>query len=226
VTYIGASHNLPRQEVFNSSHGDVSSNSVQNLELRILTPAFYARFMHYSRDLEAFTTEGLCTEDENRTLWISKPDLLPWLCSEPKKNFPRQQFRGWVDRLRWIALCNLRRPPPPLNYSSPTSKDASTPQDIRTFPLSPLDHFVFKSQTQADVYRYRRAIKEVFVAERVAFGMSGLLRVYDLAIQFCLAWFSALHGPRQGHSVEQILVALVTCNGPMIWIMLIELLRG
>lgn len=60
------------ERIFTSSNGKDPENDVV-LELRVLTPAFYSRFIQYWNDLDAISAEL----NVHKTIWVDKPELLP-----------------------------------------------------------------------------------------------------------------------------------------------------
>ena len=49
----------------------------RTLTIKVLSPAFYSRLVHYAHVKEAFDRECLATEEKNRTVVIRSPQLLP-----------------------------------------------------------------------------------------------------------------------------------------------------
>ncbi|KAF2234074.1 hypothetical protein EV356DRAFT_447267 [Viridothelium virens] len=163
---------------------------LSNIELHVLTPAFYSRFVHYSHTSEAFDRECLCTDELNRTLWISRPELLPALFKKGKQagsdlvhHLPKNE--NVLERLRWAMLKRLRCSPTGPGYPDRQEHTHSvSKQDIRSRPYSELDWHVRKHQE--DSSRYRHKTTALFLAQRFAFGFEGVISALDLLLRFAL----------------------------------------
>ncbi|KAE9993937.1 hypothetical protein EG327_002271 [Venturia inaequalis] len=64
---------------FSSIEGHRTDRDMRSLEIRILSPAFFSRFVHYAHTSEAFDREGMFTDEKNRTILVSNPELLTLL---------------------------------------------------------------------------------------------------------------------------------------------------
>ena len=182
----------PRQ-VFRTTERHTNAH-FSTIELDVLTPAFYSRFVHYAHASEAFDREYLCTDDLNRTLWISRPELLPALLHKDKSDVferARHQQRGetGLERLRWTLLRKLRCSPPTPSYRTERSINPSiSKQDIRSIPHSGFDSYVRENPEDSSIYR--RTVITLFVAERLAFGFEGIIHISDLSLRFVLLLLS------------------------------------
>ncbi|KAF2093800.1 hypothetical protein NA57DRAFT_25866, partial [Rhizodiscina lignyota] len=170
--------------------GAVSDNkpdSSRYLEIRVLTPAFYSRFVHYSYTSEAFDRESLFTDEKNRTVWISDPELLYLL-------FPNREQSSDVsstlhrasrlDSVRWKVHKTLRCSPAPPAYPVMPASPEMRITDIRPSVLSPLDSFVQSSCS--DGWLYRRCCTTLFLANRFAFGIPEIVSAVDLGVRILL----------------------------------------
>ncbi|KAL9088026.1 MAG: hypothetical protein Q9165_006367 [Trypethelium subeluteriae] len=160
------------------------------IELHVLTPAFYSRFVHYSHTSEAFDRECLCTDELNRTLWISRPELLPALLRKDKQvgsglAHHVRKDENILERLRWAVLKRLRCSPGAPSYPNDQGHTYSgSKEDIRSRPYSELDWHV--REHQEDSSTYRRKSTALFLAQRFAFGFEGVISALDLLFRLAL----------------------------------------
>jgi len=198
VTFHTAIPDEPLQKI-TSIHLPGRDRKARELEIRVLTPAFYSRFVHYAYTSEAFDRECIFTDEKNRTLWISRPQLLPLLVDKPSEAHINQAFvakRSYFDELRWKLLKKLRCAPASPAYAVSTpSKTEVTTEDVLCLPYSELDLFVRNSCGRARAGEYRRIVTKLFLALRfgLAFGeIIGLLDLIIRALFCCLAAFQIL----------------------------------
>lgn len=176
-------HNEDGEIVLYSPGFTYEEAHTRTLTLKVLTPAFYSRFIHYAHSKEAFDRECLATDERNRTLIIESAHALPILLEaiDDVKPTAKSQLRrpGWLERQRWSILQRLRCPPAAASYSSEVNKvdEQYSSTDIRAFQHSELDHFV--QQHGTDVELYCRIATKLFVAERLVFGVPALLTLWD-----------------------------------------------
>nr|OQO23281.1 hypothetical protein B0A51_08897 [Rachicladosporium sp. CCFEE 5018] len=155
---------------------------VRTLTIRVLSPAFYGRFVHYAHAKEAFDRESLATDEKNRTMVVESAHLLPVLLEAmTKQSSARRPVSTPIDAIRWRILQHLRCPPPLVAYpaSSPASLMMTT--DIRSLPVSELDLFVRTDGEDASFYR--RTCTKIFLAQRFAYGTSVLISAMHLAVR-------------------------------------------
>lgn len=168
----------------------------KKLEIRILSPVFYTRFVHYAHTSEAFDRECLFTDERNRTLWISNPELLPLLLPKAKSPPPPDGMewnpkRSRFDELRWHLLRKLRCPPAePAYVVTPTSSKFDV-DDIRTLPYSDLDTHARSINGHFIASLYRRTVTRIFLAQRFAFGFVELVDALDLVARTVLCYVGA-----------------------------------
>jgi hypothetical protein len=190
-----------------------AAKEVETLELRILTPAFYTRFVqyHHTNTLNALTSEL----DEGRTFWVSRRDLLAKLVQcEPtglsssglelesrlsEKGLKGKKSKGleagsfWLIRLlRAGRLGRVGR----LLLEKMTlgglldGEGKKTPGGGvgRENGMSGMDAYVLEYENDRAREIYIGCVTRVLLAERVAFGSLGLLRAEALVMQVLLAW--------------------------------------
>lgn len=160
----------------------------RSLTLQILSPAFYSRFVHYSHAKEAFDREYLATDEKNRTLLINNASLLPILLDAMQKCGRQSQrhSQSALSRARWWLLKRLRCPPPEASYKSSEQSLDYEITDIRVFRDSELDCFV-KSRSEAQT-AYCRIVTKLFLAQRLAFGLSALITALDWIVRISIFW--------------------------------------
>lgn len=169
----------------------------QYIEIRVLTPAFYSRLIHYTYTSEAIDRECIFTDERNRTLWLCRPKLLPLLLSEQSsiriENGDTEPVkRSYLDELRWMLLRKLRCPPPDQAYSMTPQSSAINVDDIRSRPYSELDRFVRSSKGQNFAGDYRRSVTKLFLAQRFCFGFTEIVGLVDLVIRLLLCYLAIL----------------------------------
>jgi hypothetical protein len=167
---------------------------LKELEIRVLTPAFYSRFAHYAYTSEAFDRECIFTDEKNRTLWISRPELLPLLMTKSAEAEAEAEdrlsmvTRGYLDELRWEILKKLRCAPARSAYgASSPSNPALTTEDVRSLPYSELDQCA-KNRPRTESSRYRRMVTKLFIAQRLGFGVTKIIGLLDLIVRFLLCY--------------------------------------
>ncbi|KAI4720385.1 hypothetical protein E4T48_03345 [Aureobasidium sp. EXF-10727] len=196
----------------------------KELTLRILTPAFYTRFAHYSHTKDALLNESLHNDPNNRTCVIENAEHLDLLLSSLKHTTAASCKSGILDQYRWRFLQNLRSAPPAsANPDSTTEiKDRASVQDTRKLPLSHLDDFIlsdfnydgkyagmagqrltnnlptiFPSWFSAQArHAYRDTVTKIFIADTYLFGFEVLIDVCDLLVRVLLVavWFKLFAG--------------------------------
>ncbi|KAL8418063.1 hypothetical protein RB594_001610 [Gaeumannomyces avenae] len=158
---------------------------VEHLEFKVLTPAFYSRFVHYAHDLEAL----FCELRENNTIWLSNPELLPKLVL--KMPSPPLETASYVDFITFKAIKMLRmraeRIQRPLTSNQMAMGDPKA-QDLRRFHISSMDTFVLSSNDADLKYLYRNFVLKLFVADRTAWGLMSLLEAQILMLRILVIY--------------------------------------
>lgn len=163
------------------------SDGVELTEFKVLTPAFYTRFVFYAHDLEALFSELR----ESCTIWVSRPEVLPKILF--KKPEPILETHSPLDFVLFEAIRHLRRRPEqtmrPLTSSQTVAKPSATAsiQDIRDFRNSSMDAFIMRHDDKRLRRCYRNLVLKLLLADRLAFGS---LLLVDTAILFSQAWLA------------------------------------
>ncbi|KAK6001569.1 hypothetical protein QM012_002900 [Aureobasidium pullulans] len=201
-----------------TTKGVEENQAPKQLGLKVLTPAFYTRFVHYEYTSSAFLWESLNSSPDNRTCVFENAENLPLILSKIDSTtpYPAISNLGIVDHYRWRLLQKLRSAPPPganPDSTTPMSDRASKPDD-RTLRFSNLDCFVQSHFANDEKYAsvvaqrltkststmlkpiqlrrvYRNIVTKVFVADTYLFGFEGLISVLDVAVRALLVvvWF-------------------------------------
>jgi len=157
----------------------------RTLSIKVLSPAFYSRLVHYAHIKEAFDRECLATEEKNRTISIDSPHLLSALLEAISKSQTHWTGSSQDPRksIRWSWMRRLRCPAPAQSYvddkkSNNAGYDIS---DIRSFRDAELDRFV-RHQGE-DVAAYQRIVLKLFLAERFAGGIPALVSLFDWVLR-------------------------------------------
>jgi hypothetical protein len=189
-------HTAIPEEPFESlatSYVQGRNRGLRELEIRVLTPAFYSRFVHYAYTSEALDRECIFTDEKNRTLWISRPQLLPLLLnrSVSAENQSPLVTRSYFDELRWNVLKKLRCAPATPAYGSSSSYDpAMTSEDVRSLPYSEFDQYVRNRCPSAQACEYRRTVTKLFLAQRLCFGFSQIIGLLDSVVRLLLCYMA------------------------------------
>jgi hypothetical protein len=203
----------------------------RTLSIKVLSPAFYSRFVHYAHAQEAFDREALATDEKNRTLIVEPAHLLPILLDAIKTATPRDQKSlrsNPLETLRWSLLRHLRCPPASPAYPSTLPDPTTTATDIRTFPRSELDAFAQHSSYISSA-AYRRTCTKLFLAQRFTLGFPVLVTALDFLFRALLVLAAIVYSSRsevldvlrpRAHTVGDIgpgVGLLLLANGVHIW---------
>lgn len=184
VSYIasGIAHDTERMLSHQATDG---KPSIERLEFKVLTPAFYSRFVYYAHDIEAFFSEM----NENCTIWLSNPRVLPALALRKTFPPPLSITNPW-EFLAFKCIQHLRRRPDPIerpltSNAVPRTRQAAV--DIRNFRPSFMDAYVLTHEDPATKAAYKECVLKLFLADRIAFGYVSVLEVQRFV---ALAWFA------------------------------------
>ncbi|KZL72163.1 dna-binding wrky domain-containing protein [Colletotrichum incanum] len=200
VRYIPAGIDSAGPEVMQSPAAKKNPKRTEELDFKVLTPAFYTRFVHYAHDLEAVC----CEFQDNSTIWISRPDLLPKLIL--KKPTPPLKTTNILDFVYFRAIRALRQRPerierPLTSAASPSEggrdgADSVQKVDIRDFRISSMDGFVLGHSDMQTRSAYRSLVLRTFLANRLALGSVELLGLQHFILRAGIAWvLSSLVAP-------------------------------
>jgi hypothetical protein len=195
ITFKTAIPNIPT-DMIATTHVPGRNLPTENIEIRILTPSFYSRLIHYTYTSEAFDRECIFTDERNRTMWLCRPQLLSFLLSERSslaiedKDMPPVR-RSYPDELRWRLLRSLRCAPADPAYSVTPQSYMFNVNDIRSRPYSELDNFARSFLGQQFGGEYRRVVTKLFLAQRFCFGFPGIVGMVDLMLRLLLCYLAA-----------------------------------
>ena len=149
------------------------------VEIRVLTPAFYSRFIHYASILEAFKAEMAM-----ETVCVDKFDILSVLVTG-SNNTPRPLL-SIVERFKYAVIKTLRTPPPPTSTPNTEHKSPTTAFKSPTLTSgnSEFEHFI---QTHTETpprprQEYTNRVLKMLISEYVALLWEEIL---DLEIFVC-----------------------------------------
>ncbi|KAG6009066.1 hypothetical protein E4U21_003398 [Claviceps maximensis] len=161
----------------------------QILQLKVLTPLFYTRFVHYAHDFEAIFTELA----DSGTIWTDQPHLLPELFL--KKASPPLHAPSAMDYIFFKGIQHLRRRPSPIarvsTSADPPAKGSVVAEDIRDFRISSMDAYILEHANAKLRVLYRSTLLQLFVADNYFLGSSELVCIVLFVFRTLLAWFSA-----------------------------------
>lgn len=188
VRYVSSGILSNSEEIFTSPpwHGSVEDRRM--LELKVLTPIFYTRFVRYAHDFEAVFTEFM----DSATIWVSEPQLLPDLLL--KKGSPPLQSASLMDYLFFKSIQYLRRRPekiPSALTSAETKADEASTVDIRDLRMSSMDAYILEHAQPTLKTIYRSTLLRLFVADHFALGNVAFLDVCILLWRIGIAWACA-----------------------------------
>lgn len=154
------------------------------LEIRILSPVFFSRFVHYAHTSEAFDREGMFTDEKNRTILVSHPELLTLLLKSERDISFMETYLTPLNRLLWDLHRRLRCPPgSPTYLSVQQDKIVAKVEDVRMRSFSPMDRVV---QRSGGAWLFRRQCMRLFLAQRLALGFTPVIDLLDLSIRVLL----------------------------------------
>ncbi|KAF5010018.1 hypothetical protein FDECE_3797 [Fusarium decemcellulare] len=188
VKYVPCGIAEATEEMFSSPSATESPKTAHCVEIKVLTPVFYSRFVHYAHDFEAVFSELA----ESCTLWVDRPELLPKVFL--KKASPPLHASSLVDFMCFQLIKNLRSRPGKIERPL-TSADVASPSsqglDIRDFRMSSMDAFVLRQDDLTLKKTYREAVVGLFVADYIAFGNTDLLGMMKLFTRVGASWVLA-----------------------------------
>jgi hypothetical protein len=165
----------------------------ENLDIRVLSPAFFSRMIHYTHISRAFDQESIFTDEKNRTITVSRPDLLASLSHLENQLQAGNAQPSVLDHIRWSIQQRLRCPPSSSAYLLPMpdlhTKDLAVDmKNISHVTLSSLDYFVQSSCK--DDWVFRRLCTRLFIGQRFFGGFSGLVHLSDILLRLALVFIA------------------------------------
>lgn len=186
VQYVPCGIAEAQVETMLSAPAGENPTLVKNMEFKVLTPAFYSRFVYYAHDFEAM----FCELNESNTIWVSNPELLPKLVIK-KQPPPLLQTASRLDYGYFTTIKNLRQRPERIERpltSSQTDSATHTRKDIRGFRLSSMDGYVLAHEDSKSRRVYRNSVLKLFIADRIAMGSVDVLHLEHWILRLLIAW--------------------------------------
>ncbi|KAI1270580.1 hypothetical protein F5Y18DRAFT_16479 [Xylariaceae sp. FL1019] len=184
VKYVPAGIRDGVEEQMLSAAAKANPQSTERLDIKVLTPSFYTRFVYYAHDFEAM----FCELKESCTIAISNPHLLPKLVI--KKPLPPLNTASYSDYCYFTAIKNMRRRPERIQrpLASNETVAGQTSQDIRVFRLSSMDGYVLAEEDDEMRQRYRHLVLKLFIADYIAGGSMEILWLELFVVRIILSW--------------------------------------
>ncbi|SPJ72748.1 uncharacterized protein FTOL_02477 [Fusarium torulosum] len=162
-----------------------SSEPANEIEIKILSPVFYSRFVHYAHDSEAL----FCELAESCTFWTDKPESLIKVFL--KKGSAPLHASSLIDFTYFQLIKSLRRRP--NRIEKPSAAASLSPQgvDIRGFRMSSMDAFILAQDDVGLKKAYRTAVVRLFVADHITLGSMHLLGMIEFVGRVGISWVVA-----------------------------------
>ncbi|KAM0254045.1 hypothetical protein ACHAP5_000031 [Fusarium lateritium] len=158
------------------------SEPANEIEVKILSPVFYSRFVHYAHDSEAL----FCELAESCTFWTDKPELLIKVFL--KKGSAPLHASNLIDYTCFQLIKSLRRRPNKIEKPSMAASLSPQGIDIRGFRMSSMDAFVLAQEDVGLKKAYRTAVVRLFVADHITLGSMGLLGMMEFVGRVGISW--------------------------------------
>ncbi|KAK5987271.1 hypothetical protein PT974_11395 [Cladobotryum mycophilum] len=178
------------EETFTSGVAKKNPDETEQVTIKVLTPEFYSRFVHYAHDFEAMFNEL----EENCTVWVDKPEALTKIFLKQKS--PPLNAPSLTDFVHFKLIKSLRRLPKKIPRPSNSiqgvpeiEEPATKAVDIREFRISSMDTFVLERCDKQQRALYRATVARLFVANRFLAGNVGLLRLGEFFLHAGAAWW-------------------------------------
>lgn len=168
----------PRQgtlETIGVSQSDLTHPSQPGIEIRVLTPALYSRFVRFQNHREAFDKLCFDAPASKKLSFISGRAAFLELLSRA------EQIDRWRPfRLRVLGWTRGRTPLyTALSHNTVTYPH---PDDRRICGLSKLDMLILKDGDSASRRRCCRNVTALLLSDRLAFGWTQVMRIYGHVI--------------------------------------------
>lgn len=167
---------LPVIEATWTSSFGTESQIEDILELRILTPAFYSRFIQYVDSLDAITAEL----NQHKTIWAKKPELLAGVfvkinIETRSLSFLDYVFAGLVKYLRQ----RLPKIPPTVVMK------------VKGVDMSSMDAYMMLYEDGKLKKQYQWAVAQQLVADCYLMGRVDFLEQVTTVVRIGIAWACA-----------------------------------
>lgn len=183
---------IPKQTI--AFTGSPRERVAKELEIRVLTPAFYSRFVHYAYTSEAFDRECIFTDEKNRTCWVSHPKILVQLLSQSTSAVSMSTVsnsRNYLSEFNWSLLKKLRCALAEPAYNAIPKNSEFHLEDIRATSFSDMDAFVKKQYNRRCAGEYRRIVTKLFIAQRVCLGFPQVITLIDWIVRILMCYLAA-----------------------------------
>ncbi|KAL3424306.1 DNA-binding wrky domain-containing protein [Phlyctema vagabunda] len=179
------------EEIMISPSAQMTSAKVEVLEFKVLTPAFYSRFVRYADDLDAFHHEF----HESQTIWLSDSLIVLDFLSSNKTTISEQRFSGAWDQICFKLIQNLRSRPAPIVGPS-IAKDAKRPEVLplpkhKATPdgmLTGMDKHVLTNIRSPERKSYRTKLLNLVISDHIAMGSLDIMGLEIFALKALALW--------------------------------------
>ncbi|KAL2256012.1 hypothetical protein VTK26DRAFT_2350 [Humicola hyalothermophila] len=175
------------QRMLSRAARNTNGVAAEEFEFKVLTPAFYTRFVHYSHDLEAF----FCELNDSRTIWVSRPDLLRNLALQ--KAMSVAEFSTVYEYTYFNIIQKLRvRPGRSEEPLALGGMPAESPRGVgsRRPGISSMDVYVLAHESARGRTTYAGCVLKLFLADWISFSSVPLLEAQRFLLQACLTWLT------------------------------------
>lgn len=192
VTYTPAGLvNTTGETMISPSAQLVEQDEMKQIELRVLTPLSYSRYVRYASCLQALISES---QLGNSTICLSDPDLVTALANHKSTPSPPPTFSSSWEKLSFSILRNLRTEASKIDNCETKAETAEN----RVLPfaevkqrnrVSELERFLLKTGTPTQRSEYIRRIGKMYVADRIAFGWAEILDLEVFMVKVGVLWW-------------------------------------
>ena len=195
LTYMPAGVVNPTKEVMTSPSVQlVREDKVKELELRVLTPLFYSRYVHYPSCLHALISESQLL---NSTISLSDPELVSALATAHQTSTPPvpPTFSSTRERLSFSLLRHLRTEAGKIeNCETETQTENEKPglllpEVSDKSRISEIERFILKAGTPVQHWEYVRRVGKMYLADRIAFGWAEILDLEVFVVKVGVLWW-------------------------------------
>jgi hypothetical protein len=191
LTYIPAGLvNITEEVMTSPSVQLVGDDKVKGLELRVLTPLFYSRYVHYPSCLHALISESQLL---NSTTELSDPGLVSALTNNHHPSSP--PFSSRWEKVSFSVLRSLRTEAGKIENCETKTKTETADEKVELLPeikdktrISELERFILKTGTPPQRVEYIRRVGKMYLADRIAFGWAGILDLEVFLVKAAVLW--------------------------------------